>query len=91
MIHSFFLPQLRVKQDAVPGLTIPVWFDADQAGKYELFCAELCGWGHYKMRSNVTVHATQADFDEWVRLATAEQNRDQVAAPKAATADEEGN
>ena len=50
VLHSFFLPQLRIKQDAVPGLTIPVWFDADKAGKYELVCAELCGWGHYKMR-----------------------------------------
>jgi len=79
VIHSFFLPQLRIKQDAVPGLKIPVWFDTDQAGKYELACAELCGWGHYTMRGNVTVHATQAEFDAWVRSAAAEQGRDQVA------------
>ena len=58
VLHSFFLPQLRIKQDAVPGLTIPVWFDADRSGKYELVCAELCGWGHYKMRGNVVVHDT---------------------------------
>ena len=50
---------MRIKQDAVPGLTIPVWFDSDTAGKYELVCAELCGWGHYKMRGNVTVHDDQ--------------------------------
>ena len=79
VLHSFFLPALRIKQDAVPGLRIPVWFDADQAGHYELVCAELCGWGHYKMRGNVTVHATQADFDDWMRTALREQGRDQVA------------
>lgn len=89
VLHSFFLPQLRIKQDAVPGLTIPVWFDADQAGHYELVCAELCGWGHYKMRSNVTVHENQAEYDEWERTALREQNRDRVttAAAPAATAD----
>ncbi len=79
VIHSFFLPQLRIKQDAVPGLKIPVWFDADQAGRYELACAELCGWGHYKMRGRVTVHETRAEFDGWLRSTAREQGRDQVA------------
>ena len=79
VIHSFFLPQLRIKQDAVPGLKIPVWFDTDQAGQYELACAELCGWGHYKMRGNVTVHATQAEFADWLETAASEQGQDQVA------------
>ena len=89
VIHSFFLPQLRIKQDAVPGLKIPVWFDADQAGRYELVCAELCGWGHYKMRAMVTVHETQADFDRWIESASREQGRDQVAdSPVAAVARE---
>jgi cytochrome c oxidase subunit 2 len=80
VLHSFFLPQMRIKQDAVPGLTIPVWFDCDRAGTYELACAELCGWGHYKMRGNVTVHRSQAEFDEWMSRALAEQNRSQLAA-----------
>jgi cytochrome c oxidase subunit 2 len=80
VLHSFFLPQLRIKQDAVPGLNIPVWFDADRPGRYELVCAELCGWGHYKMRGNVTVHDTQSGFDEWMSKALAEQNRSQLAA-----------
>jgi len=80
VLHSFFLPQMRIKQDAVPGLQIPVWFDCDRAGKYELVCAELCGWGHYKMRGNVTVHETQAEFEEWMSRALAEQNRSQLAA-----------
>ena len=79
VLHSFFLPALRIKQDAVPGLTIPVWFDADQSGHYELVCAELCGWGHYKMRGNVTVHESQHEFDEWMQAALKEQARDQVA------------
>ena len=67
VLHSFFLPQMRIKQDAVPGLTIPVWFDADEAGHYEIVCAELCGWGHYKMKGGLTVHETQAQFDEWMK------------------------
>lgn len=79
VLHSFFLPQFRIKQDAVPGLTIPVWFDADTAGSYDLVCAELCGWGHYKMRGSVTVHETQRDFDEWMQKAIAAQNASQLA------------
>lgn len=47
--HSFFIPQFRIKQDALPGQVIPVWFRADEPGEYEFLCAELCGWGHYKM------------------------------------------
>jgi cytochrome c oxidase subunit 2 len=66
VIHSFFVPVFRVKQDAVPGLTIRAWFNATVPGEYELGCAELCGMGHYKMRTRVTVH-TQADFDAWAK------------------------
>jgi len=64
VIHSFFIPELRVKQDAVPGMTIPVWFDATQTGDFEIACAELCGLGHYYMMASVTVHSA-ADFDAW--------------------------
>jgi cytochrome c oxidase subunit 2 len=78
VLHSFFLPQMRIKQDAVPGLTIPVWFDCKEPGRYDLVCAELCGWGHYKMRGVVTVHNTQAEFDEWMANALREQNRSQL-------------
>ena len=80
VLHSFFLPQMRIKQDAVPGLSIPVWFDCDRAGQYDLACAELCGWGHYKMRGNVTVHETQSEFDDWMQRATQAQNLGQIAA-----------
>lgn len=79
VLHSFFLPQMRIKQDAVPGLTIPVWFDSEKPGRYELVCAELCGWGHYKMRADVTVHATQAEFEEWLKKVQDEQSADKPA------------
>jgi cytochrome c oxidase subunit 2 len=90
VLHSFFLPHMRIKQDAVPGLTIPVWFDVDTAGSYELVCAELCGWGHYKMRGKVTVHETQEEFQEWLDGALAEQNRSQLtmaSAPEGRTSE----
>ena len=64
VIHSFFLPDLRVKQDAVPGMVIPVWFEATKSGEYDWACAELCGLGHYRMRARVTVHEAGA-FEEW--------------------------
>lgn len=64
VIHSFFLPDFRVKQDAVPGMVIPVWFQAETAGEYELACAELCGLGHYRMSANVTIHEA-ADYRSW--------------------------
>ena len=53
--HSFWVPQLRFKQDLVPGMTIPVHFTAIKPGKYELACAELCGMNHYKMKSYMLV------------------------------------
>ncbi|MDH3496786.1 MAG: cytochrome c oxidase subunit II [Gemmatimonadota bacterium] len=64
VIHSFFVPAFRVKQDAVPGMEIPVWFEATKAGRYELACAELCGLGHYRMGAEVMVHAAD-EFGSW--------------------------
>jgi len=64
VIHSFFIPELRVKQDAVPGMTIPVWFEATQAGEYQIACAELCGNGHYSMRASVIIHEPDA-YERW--------------------------
>jgi cytochrome c oxidase subunit II len=78
VLHSFYLPILRIKQDAVPGITIPVWFDSDTAGEFELVCAELCGWGHYKMRGKVTIHENDADFKKWLDEQLVEQNRSQL-------------
>jgi cytochrome c oxidase subunit 2 len=65
VIHSFFLPEFRVKQDAVPGMNTPVWFEATRTGEFTLACAELCGLGHYRMKGSITVHS-QAEFDAWL-------------------------
>lgn len=100
VIHSFFLPNLRIKQDALPGKTIPVWFKATQANTtrvgenwvsgyrfdeaskewkqdpeylWELACAELCGWGHYKMQGLLYVHESEADYKAWLEHAAAEE------------------
>lgn len=76
--HSFFVPELRVKQDAVPGLVIPVWFEVTKGDKYELLCAELCGWGHYKMRGQVWAQP-QAEFDAYLEQLQREQDEDGVS------------
>jgi cytochrome c oxidase subunit II len=77
VIHSFGVPEFRVKQDAIPGLTIPIWFvpnvttaemrsrTGNPEFQYEIACAQLCGLGHYRMRGFVTVLAEQ-EFDEWM-------------------------
>jgi cytochrome c oxidase subunit 2 len=65
VIHSFFIPQFRVKQDAMPGTPQRVWFEATVPGDYELACAELCGLGHYRMRASVTVH-TADGYQQWM-------------------------
>lgn len=75
--HAFFAPELRVKQDAVAGLIIPVWFEIPKAGDYTLVCAELCGWGHYKMRATI-VAESQPDLDEYLANLKAEQEDDGV-------------
>ena len=80
VLHSFFLPNLRVKQDAVPGMKIPVWFKAKEVGKYDIVCAELCGWGHYKMKGRITVESRR-DFDRWLAGLYAEQASMKSPAP----------
>ncbi len=65
VIHSFFVPAFRIKQDAVPGMEIDVWFQATATGEYELACAELCGIGHTTMGGMVTVH-TAEDYAQWL-------------------------
>ncbi len=66
VIHSFFVPNLRLKQDTLPGREIPAWFEAIKAGTYEIPCAELCGFGHSGMKGKLIVH-TPADYAEWVK------------------------
>ena len=105
VIHSFYLPNLRVKQDALPGKVIPVWFEVpdkedfwntkfnEDTRKWEdgydpkkgtwesyeqtwaLACAELCGWGHYKMLGRLYVHENKEDFMKWLEHAEKEQRR----------------
>ncbi|NIR47118.1 cytochrome c oxidase subunit II [candidate division KSB1 bacterium] len=66
VIHSFFVPSLRLKQDAVPGREITAWFEASEPGKYEIPCAELCGFGHSGMLGYLYVH-TADDYENWVK------------------------
>ncbi len=74
VLHSFFLPNLRLKQDVVPGMKQHVWFKANRTGVFDIVCAELCGWGHYKMRGRLTVESRD-DFNRWLDLQSREQNR----------------
>lgn len=63
--HSFYVRELRLKQDAVPGMAIHMHFDPTVIGQYEIACAELCGLGHYRMHTFMNV-VSQADFDKWM-------------------------
>ena len=65
VIHSFFIPAFRVKQDAVPGMSTSVWFEATKPGEYNLFCAEFCGTEHSKMRGLI-VAMKPADYSAWL-------------------------
>jgi cytochrome c oxidase subunit 2 len=78
VIHSFFVPQFRFKQDAVPGREIAAWFEVTKPGKYEAPCAELCGFGHSGMKAWVYAHSAP-DYDKW-----AAENLKAGAAPAAA-------
>jgi cytochrome c oxidase subunit 2 len=105
VLHSFNSPHMRVKQDALPGKTIPVWFKPiasntkkfpDGKGKYvwldgngrdpdtgkprdpllvwNIPCAELCGWGHYRMVGRIFVHEDEQDFVQWLESVAAQQH-----------------
>lgn len=66
VIHCFNLPYMRIKQDTIPGMDIPVWFVPTATGKSEIACAQLCGLGHYRMKGFLTVE-TRDEFDAWLR------------------------
>lgn len=74
VIHSFSLPHLRVKQDVIPGLNIPIWFKPQKTGDYEIACAQLCGLGHYRMRGYLTIH-TEEEFQSWLEMKLEEKAR----------------
>ena len=79
VLHSFFLPNLRLKQDLVPGMKQYVWFKPKKVGVYDIVCAELCGWGHYKMKGRITVESDK-DFQAYLSNLKAEQNRTELVA-----------
>ena len=77
VLHSFFVPALRIKQDAVPGMTIPVWFEVEadefqlvygdkEDKSMDIVCTELCGWGHYKMAGRLRV-LPDAEYEQWMQ------------------------
>lgn len=72
VIHSFFVRELRLKQDAVPGLRVPIHFTATKTGRYEVACAELCGQGHHQMRAFLLVQ-TREEYDAWIKQLISEQ------------------
>lgn len=65
VIHSFAVPAMRICQDAIPGMSIPVWFTPTKEGEYKITCAQLCGNSHYGMFGILKV-VSQQDYDQWV-------------------------
>ncbi len=65
VIHSFYVPSFRIKQDAVPGRYTALWFNAEKLGEFHVFCTELCGSGHSSMITKLKV-VSQEDFDKWL-------------------------
>lgn len=65
VIHSFWVPEWRIKKDNVPGITTRAYITPTKTGDFTLVCTELCGFGHATMRAPVVVESSQADFDKW--------------------------
>jgi cytochrome c oxidase subunit 2 len=74
VIHSFYVRELRIKQDVVPGMIIPIHFTPLEIGRYELVCAQLCGMGHNRMHSYLQV-VSEADFQKWLKQQEAENQQ----------------
>ncbi|HEY6443134.1 MAG TPA: hypothetical protein VIY66_07320 [Candidatus Acidoferrales bacterium] len=72
VIHNFFVRELRLQQDAVPGMVIPIHFTADRIGRYEIVCTQLCGLGHYKMHSFMDV-VSEPNYEQFLRKQAALQ------------------
>jgi cytochrome c oxidase subunit II len=66
VIHSFFLYNFRIKQDAMPGMINRMWFRAKETGEFDIGCAQHCGTNHYKMKAKLTV-MPKPDFDRWIQ------------------------
>ena len=72
VVHNFFVRELRLQQDAVPGMVIPVHFSADRIGTYEIVCTQLCGLGHYKMHGLLHVDS-QSDYEAFLKRQALDQ------------------
>ncbi|MFQ6607816.1 MAG: cytochrome c oxidase subunit II [Fidelibacterota bacterium] len=75
VIHSFFLPNFRIKIDATPGMVNTMWFQAKETGEYEIACSELCGNSHYKMKGKLVVES-EDDYIKWLLGLESEGPRD---------------
>ena len=74
VIHSFKLVAMRVTQDAIPGLRIPLTFTPTHLGRYQVVCAQLCGGGHSAMAGGFVLVETQAEYDKWMKSQAAKAN-----------------
>jgi len=72
VIHSFYIPDFRVKEDALPGRSTQLWFKADREGTYDIFCAEFCGKDHAKMITTLRV-VPEAAYRDWLRAEVAKK------------------
>ncbi|MEM1157587.1 MAG: cytochrome c oxidase subunit II [Verrucomicrobiota bacterium] len=64
VIHNYAVAHMRVSQDAIPGMRVPIWFTPIRTGEFEIICAQLCGAGHYSMKGILNIQ-TQAEFQAW--------------------------
>ena len=88
--HSFYVRELRIQQDFVPGLDLAVHFTATKVGKYEIVCTQLCGLGHYNMKAYLNVMSPEPDFDKWLKDQEARSSNSAQDAVRIAVARELG-
>ena len=65
VVHSFALPQMRIKQDATPGIVQPVWFTPTTTGQWDIACSQLCGLGHFRLKGVYAIQ-TRAEYEAWL-------------------------
>jgi cytochrome c oxidase subunit 2 len=82
VIHSFYVPALRMKQDVIPGRYTTMWFNADKPGTYPIYCAEYCGVSHSRMRGELVV-LSDHDYDDWLGGSEAQAVAERTAHPEA--------
>jgi cytochrome c oxidase subunit 2 len=89
VIHGFSVPVLRVKQDAIPGEVVPLWFEANRTGEFQIACAQLCGDSHYKMIGSFRVQSRE-EFKKWLaeRVEESALEEDEAAPRKPTKKDE---